>query len=162
VSDLLTALLSIGAVVALGIVVPVLFVRWRLRRRNRVHPKVASPAPLRWLVMPSTPARLHRRLQTTVRVASVHSGRDLPLPLAVAEHAVELDRRVVLAARQPYASRAAALRALRAEADELDRLALSIRRPLDLDAVGDPYERLATLAEAHAELDAIDHTVRRA
>lgn len=157
-SDLLTALLSIGAVVALGIVVPVLLVRWRLRRRNRVHPKVASPAPLRWLVMPSTPARLHRRLQTTVRVASVHSGRELPL--AVADHAVELDRRVVLAARQPYASRAAALRALRAEADELDRLALSIRRPLDRDAVGDPYERLATLAEAHAELDAIDHTLR--
>lgn len=159
-SDLLTALLSIGIVVALGMVVPVLVVRWRLRRRNRVHPKVASPAPLRWLVVPSTPARLHRRLQTTVRVASVHSGRELPL--AVADHAVELDRRVVLAARQPYASRAAALRALRAEADELDRLALSIRRPLDRDAVGDPYERLATLAEAHAELDAIDHTVRRA
>ena len=157
-SDLLTALLSIGIVVALGMVVPVLIVRWRLRRRNRVHPKVASPAPLRWLVVPSTPARLHRRLQTTVRVASVHSGRELPL--AVAEHAVELDRRVVLAARQPYASRAAALRALRAEADELDRLALSIRRPLDRDAVGDPYERLATLAEAHAELDAIDHTLR--
>lgn len=157
-SDLLTALLSIGIVVALGMVVPVLVVRWRLRRRNRVHPKVASPAPLRWLVMPSTPARLHRRLQTTVRVASVHSGRELPL--AVADHAVELDRRVVLAARQPYASRAAALRALRAEADELDRLALSIRRPLDRDAVGDPYERLATLAEAHAELDAIDHTLR--
>lgn len=157
-SDLLTALLSIGIVVALGMVVPVLIVRWRLRRRNRVHPKVASPAPLRWLVMPSTPARLHRRLQTTVRVASVHSGRELPL--AVADHAVELDRRVVLAARQPYASRAAALRALRAEADELDRLALSIRRPLDRDAVGDPYERLATLAEAHAELDAIDHTLR--
>jgi len=158
VSDLLTALLSIGIVVALGMVVPVLVVRWRLRRRNRVHPKVASPAPLRWLVVPSTPARLHRRLQTTVRVASVHSGRELPL--AVADHAVELDRRVVLAARQPYASRAAALRALRAEADELDRLALSIRRPLDRDAVGDPYERLATLAEAHAELDAIDHTLR--
>ncbi len=157
-SDLLTALLSIGIVVALGMVVPVLIVRWRLRRRNRVHPKVASPAPLRWLVVPSTPARLHRRLQTTVRVASVHSGRELPL--AVADHAVELDRRVVLAARQPYASRAAALRALRAEADELDRLALSIRRPLDRDAVGDPYERLATLAEAHAELDAIDHTLR--
>ncbi len=157
-SDLLTALLSIGIVVALGMVVPVLVVRWRLRRRNRVHPKVASPAPLRWLVVPSTPARLHRRLQTTVRVASVHSGRELPL--AVADHAVELDRRVVLAARQPYASRAAALRALRAEADELDRLALSIRRPLDRDAVGDPYERLATLAEAHAELDAIDHTLR--
>ncbi len=157
-SDLLTALLSIGIVIALGMVVPVLVVRWRLRRRNRVHPKVASPAPLRWLVVPSTPARLHRRLQTTVRVASVHSGRELPL--AVADHAVELDRRVVLAARQPYASRAAALRALRAEADELDRLALSIRRPLDRDAVGDPYERLATLAEAHAELDAIDHTLR--
>ncbi len=156
-SDLLVALLSIGIVVGVGIVAPVMFVRWRLRRRNRVHPKVASAAPLRWLVTPSTPARLHRRLQTTVRVASVHTGRELPA--AVAEHAVELDRRVVLAARQPYASRAAALRTLRAEADELDRLALAIRRPLDRDAVGDPYERLATLAEAHAELDAIDHTL---
>ena len=159
-SELLTALLSIGIFVTVSLVVTVLVVRWRLRRRNRVHPKVASPAPLRWLVVPSTPARLHRRLQTTVRVASVHTGRELPS--AVADHAVELDRRVVLAARQPYASRAAALRALRSEADELDRLALSIRRPLDLDAVGDPYERLATLAEAHAELDAIDHTVRGA
>ena len=159
-SDLFVALLSIGLVVGVTVVAPVMLVRWRLRRRNRVHPKVASPAPLRWLVTPSTPARLHRRLQTTVRVASVHTGRELPS--AVAEHAVELDRRVVLAARQPYTSRSAALRSLRAEADELDRLVLAIRRPLDLQAGGDPYERLATLAEAHAELDAIDHTVRKA
>ncbi len=152
------ALGSIAAVIAIAVVVTVLVVRWRLARRNRVHPKVPSAAPLRWLVAPSTPARLHRRLQTTVRVASARSGR--VLPAAVADHAVELDRRVVLAARQPYRSRSAALRALGAEADELDRLALALCRPPDPDAVGDPYERLAALVDAHAELDAVDHTLR--
>ncbi|MET0666337.1 MAG: hypothetical protein ABW008_12300 [Acidimicrobiales bacterium] len=157
-SDLLVALFSIAAVIAVAVIIPIMAVRWRLRRRNRVHPNVPSPAPLTWLVAPSTPARLHRRLQVTVRVASTHTGRQVPL--AVAEHAVELDRRVVLAARQPYGTRGALLRDLRAEADELDRLAMAVRRPLDVEAVGDPYERLATLAEAHAELDAIDHTRR--
>jgi hypothetical protein len=157
-SDLLVALFSIAAVITVAVIIPIMAVRWRLRRRNRVHPNVPSPAPLTWLVAPSTPARLHRRLQVTVRVASTHTGRQVPL--AVAEHAVELDRRVVLAARQPYGARGALLRDLRAQADELDRLAMAVRRPLDVEAVGDPYERLATLAEAHAELDAIDHTRR--
>jgi hypothetical protein len=157
-SELLVALFSIGAVITVAVIIPIVAVRWRLRRRNRVHPKVPSPAPLRWLVTPSAPARLHRRLQTTVRVASVHTGRQVPL--AVAEHAVELDRRVVLAARQPFGVRGPALRSLVAEADELDRLAMAIRRPLDIEAVGDPLERLSTLAEAHAELDAVDHTLR--
>jgi hypothetical protein len=157
VPEALVALLSITVLVG-AVVLPLVIVRWRLRRRNRVHPKVPSPAPLSWLVAPSAPARLHRRLQVTVRVASTHTGRQVPL--AVAEHAVELDRRVVLAARRPHGARGALLRDLRAEADELDRLAMAVRRPLDAEAVGDPYERLATLAEAHAELDALDHTLR--
>lgn len=135
-----------------------LLVRWRLHRRNRIHPKVASPAPLRWMWSPAAPARLHRRLQTTVRVASVHAPKK---PLSdVALQAIELDRRVVLASRQPYGARGAHLRELCAEADELDRLALAVNRPFDALAVGDPADRLLAQAEARAEVEAIDRSYR--
>jgi hypothetical protein len=152
--DVLMVLLVIG----IFVVAPVVLVRLRLHRRNRIHPKVASPAPLRWMVSPAAPARLHRRLQTTVRVASIHAPRK---PVSdVALQAVELDRKVVLAARQPFGSRSTTLRRLVAEADELDRLALAVNRPFDSLAVGDPADRLTTLAEARAEVDALDHTLR--
>jgi hypothetical protein len=152
--DVVAVLLVVGALV----VAPAVLVRWRLHRRNRVHPKVASPAPLRWMVSPAAPARLHRRLQTTVRVASVHAPKR---PLSdVALQAIELDRRVVLTARQPYGARGPALRSLLAEADELDRLALAVNRPFDALAVGDPVDRLSALAEARAEVDALDNPLR--
>lgn len=152
--DVLAVLLVVGAFV----VAPVVLVRWRLHRRNRIHPKVASPAPLRWMWSPAAPARLHRRLQTTVRVASIHAPRK---PLSdVALQAIELDRRVVLTSKQPFGARGPAMRELVAEADQLDRLALAVNRPFDALAVGDPADRLVTLAEARAEVDAIDHTLR--
>lgn len=50
------------------------WVRWQLRRKNRVVPTEASPAPVRWLAVPSQPARMHRRLQVAVRVVRVHAG----------------------------------------------------------------------------------------
>ena len=152
--DVLVVLFVIGTFV----VAPIALARWRLHRRNRIHPKVPSPAPLTWMVSPAAPARLHRRLQTTVRVASIHAPRK---PLSdVALQAVELDRKVVLASRQPYGARGAVLRQLVAEADELDRLALAVNRPFDALAVGDPADRLVAMAEARAEVDAIDHAYR--
>lgn len=145
--------------VVIGIpVATYLLAHWRLQRRNRIHPKVASPAPLRWMWSPAAPARLHRRLQTTVRVASVHAPKK---PLSdVALQAIELDRKVVLAARQPYGARGPVMRQLCAEADELDRLALAVNRPFDALAVGDPADRLTAMAEARAEVDAIDRSYR--
>ncbi len=151
--EVVIALLSVAALI--GVVVgPFVLVHWRLRRRNRVHPKVDSPAPLRWLVAPHAPARLHRRLQTTVRVACTHTGRTVPAEIA--EHAVELDRRVVLAARQPYGVRGVTLRRLLAEADELDRMAMAVTRPLGAQQVGDAEERLRAMAAARDEVDEID------
>jgi hypothetical protein len=135
-----------------------LLTRWRLHVRNRIHPKVASPAPLRWMWSPAAPARLHRRLQTTVRVASIHAPKK---PLSdVALQAIELDRRVVLASKQPYGARGPMMRDLCAEANELDRLALAVNRPFDALAVGDPADRLTTLAQARAEVEAIDQSYR--
>jgi hypothetical protein len=150
----------LGVVLVLGtfVVAPVLLVRWELLKRHRVHPRVASPAPLSWMVSPTAPARLHRRLQTTVRVASIHAPKK---PVSdVALQAIELDRRVVLAAKQPYGARGNALREILREADELDRLALAVNRPFDALAVGDPADRLTTLAEARAEVEAIDRSYR--
>ncbi len=151
-------LVAVLLVVATFVVAPIVLIRWRLHRRNRVHPKVPSPAPLTWLVSPTAPARLHRRLQTTVRVASIHAPRK---PLSdVALQAIELDRRVVLIAKQPYGARGSLLRDLIQETDELDRLALAVNRPFDSIAVGDPADRLTTLAEARAEVEEIDKTYR--
>ena len=91
-------------------------------------------------------------------MASIHAPKK---PVSdVALQAIELDRRVVLAARQPFGARGPVLRTLVREADELDRLALAVNRPFDALAVGDPAERLTTLAEARAEVDALDHTLR--
>ena len=39
--DVFVVLLVIGAFV----VAPIALTRWRLHRRNRIHPKVPSPAP---------------------------------------------------------------------------------------------------------------------
>ena len=152
--DVLVVLFVLGTFV----VAPLVLGRWQLHRRNRIHPRVPRPAPLTWLVSPAAPARLHRRLRTTVRVAAIHAPKK---PVSdVALRAVELDRRVVLAARQPLGARGTALRALAAEADELDRLALAVNRPFDTLAVGDPADRLSALAEARAEVDALDHHLR--
>jgi hypothetical protein len=52
------------------------------------------------------------------------------------------------------------MRELCAEANELDRLALAVNRPFDALAVGDPADRLTTLAQARAEVEAIDQSYR--
>ena len=43
-----------------------------------------------------------------------------------------------------------------AEADELDRLALAVDRPFAALVDVDPVDRLAALAEARSEVDALD------
>jgi hypothetical protein len=50
-----------GAVIVVCCIVA-LFVRHRVRRHHRVHPKVPTPAPLTWMADPRAAARLHRRL----------------------------------------------------------------------------------------------------
>lgn len=144
VAGLVTVALVVGGAFAL---------RWQLRRANRVHPKVTTAAPTTWLVAPTAPARLHRRLRTTVRVTAIGPG---PAPEAVVEHAADLDRHLVLAARLPLAQRVPELRRLSAQVDELDRLARTATRALAAPVGDDPLERLRLLAEARDEVEAID------
>jgi hypothetical protein len=152
VAVLLALVLVAGAVAA-----PIVAFRWQLRRRNRLHPAIPSAAPLRWLVAPTGYARLHRRLRSTVRVAALHCHRNDPALADVVEHAVEIDRRVVLASHRPLNERWAALRALDAEVDELEQLALAVR-PHDPERIGSARERLVALAEARAEIEQVSRS----
>jgi hypothetical protein len=88
-----------------------LVVLWRLRRRNRLHPKWPTMAPLTWLVHPGSPARLHRRLRHAVATAHYRSpgrGRHKIPSSSVDEliqellhEAAAVDEQLVLAGRAP-------------------------------------------------------------
>lgn len=84
---------------------------WRLRRRNRLHPRWPTMAPLVWLVHPGLPARLHRRLRAAVATAhyrtpgrgrhKVPSSSVDELILELLHEAAALDEQIVLAGRAP-------------------------------------------------------------
>lgn len=84
---------------------------WRLRRRNRLHPRWPTSAPLSWLVHPCAPARLHRRLRHAVATAHYRApgrGRHRVPGSSVEELITELlheaaavDEQLVLAGRAP-------------------------------------------------------------
>ena len=88
---------------------------WRLRRRNRLHPRWPTMAPLSWLVHPGLPARLHRRLRTAVATAhyrapgrgrhKVPSSSVDELILELLHEAAALDEQIVLAGRAPRSIR---------------------------------------------------------
>jgi hypothetical protein len=88
---------------------------WRLRRRNRLHPRWPTMAPLIWLVHPGRAARLHRRLRAAVSTAHYrspgrgrhkvpHSSVDEMIAALVSE-ATAVDEQLVLAGRAPASVR---------------------------------------------------------
>lgn len=112
----------------------------RVRRANRVCPEVDTGAPMLWLVWPTAPARLHRRLRSAVVLAS--TARPMPprsrwprrrrpvdeAPLSTLArelevHAVALDRDLVLATRLRGPTRRAVLTPAARQVTALERLA---------------------------------------
>lgn len=57
-----------------------LLVRGRLRRHHRVDPKVATGAPIRWMIDPRSPGRLHRRLSRVGALATAVAEENQPRP----------------------------------------------------------------------------------
>lgn len=169
-------------VVIVALCITLLFLRGRLRRRHRVDQKVATGAPLTWLVDPRSPARLHRRLakvgtaadavttdhQPRRRIAGM-GKRTEPSPLAQAAadlkaQAVAADRQLARIATLAPAARRAPLHELAHQVSALEqgatRLAALSAESLtpralhhvDLDAAG----QVDRLAAAQRELDALD------
>jgi hypothetical protein len=110
-----------------------LLVLWRLRTRNRLHPKWPTMAPLVWLVDPRLPARLHRRLRAAVATAHFrtpgrgrhkvpHSSVDA-LVLELLHEAAAVDEQLVLAARAPRSIRRQILRVTVPQVDKLVAIA---------------------------------------
>ncbi|MFN8039218.1 MAG: hypothetical protein U0Q07_08420 [Acidimicrobiales bacterium] len=142
-----------------------------LERRNRVAPDVPSLAPMVWLISPSRPAVMHRRLRdsvTRVEVAALQrrpTGATEGLTTELVDQAVELDRHVVHATHQRRPQRRLALRAIDQQVVQLDvlshrlvALTLSddpvhrLTRPAPPEALADLAQRLDMIEEAHAEI----------
>ena len=80
------------------ITVAALWVRHRLRRHLRITPRVRSAAPTRFVVVPTSAARLHgrlRRLSTAARLASTIDPGLAPLADDLVDEALALEPRVI-------------------------------------------------------------------
>jgi hypothetical protein len=153
------------------LVVVATLLRWRLQRRNRVSPAVKSPAPLTWLWAPSSPARLHRRLQGAVADIHLAPSRRSPHggPASVDDmrreleyQAVELDHHLVIAARHPRRQRRSLVRTLEEQVGEVEALSLRLshlsERPDGTPASGWDVTRQPpeVLSELSRQLDLLD------
>jgi hypothetical protein len=124
---------------------------WYLRRRNRVHPRHRSAAPLSWLASPLPAARAHRQLRAAVRLTSAGLSPALGEQAdLLGRHAVGLDAELVHAARLPRHHRRQRVRALQGQVVVVERTAVQLvdlsRRPAT-PSPAPPEEELARLAE---------------
>ncbi len=164
----LTILLVVLPAIILAVVLA------RLRRANRVCPDVDCGAPLRWLVWPFPTAVLHRRLRTAVVLARAAAPRppssrrrrhDPAVPTVRAElavqleqHAVAIDRDLVLAARLRGAPRRRLLVPAARQVAEVERLAARLHaagRAADAGPLGRGHPE-AALARLHDDIVALE------
>jgi hypothetical protein len=152
---------------------------WLLARHNRVVPGAKTGAPLHWLAAPSRAASAHRRLRRAVDGARAALGgmpADIPVRgdvascVAVLERqAVDLDHRLVVAARCPAATRWRLVNDLDPQVREVERIGARLAEvavmvsPKPVGA-GEELEilnqRLQVLSDARAELDAMEEEPR--
>lgn len=144
VSQLLLAafLFAAGAFLLTGSVG--LMILWRLRRRNRLHPRWPTTAPLVWLVHPGAAARLHRRLRAAVATAGYRAPRrrrhTLPqssvdeLVLSLVHEAAAIDEQVVVAGRAPRAVRRQLVAVTAPHVAQIERLAARLAVLVSVDA----------------------------
>lgn len=158
-----------------------LLLRQRVRNRHRVDPGVATEAPLLWSVGLRSPARLHRRLARVGtalgkviddhRVKGRRRNREQPPILSVATElraqAVALDRELARTAQLAPTVRREPLRRLSEQVAEVENssaqlvsLSAELQAPRMLSgddpAVIEISQRVDRLAQAHAELKALD------
>ena len=153
-----------------------LMARGRMRRHHRVDRKVSTGAPMRWMVDPRSPARLHRRLVAIGSLAGTMTrplGRR-PSPSPIAAAASELRAQAVATDRQlariaslspsarhvPLAALERRVAALESAATQLSavsaRAATNAVLAHDDPTIVDIQGQLDRLADAQRELDALD------
>lgn len=170
-----TVLLVVIAVIVVCWVVAMLASLWLLARRNRVAADARTGAPLHWLAAPSRAAVAHRRLRRAVSGARAALGGvpedaavrgDVVASVALLERqAVDLDHRLVVAARCPAATRWRLVNDLEPQVREVERIGSQLAEVALIAAPRPPgagegldalTARLRALADARAELDEMD------
>lgn len=166
VADVLLVLALSGvAVLALSSVALGLAL-WRLGRRNRLHPSIPTQAPVTWLVSPSRPARLHRRLQAAVATASYRAPgrgrRKIPttsvdeLVQELVREAAAVDQRLVVAARAPWRVRVRLLGVCDPQVAQLERLAARLAVLVSAAARPGGAPAAAAISALEERLDALE------
>jgi len=165
VSELVVAVLVAGLVAGGVVTALAATVRRGQRRANQVVPGVDSPAPSSWAGAHTPEARLHRRLRDAMGALRAIAATD---PLAfegladVDRYALRLDQRLVAVAAVPESTRAPALAQVTADVEALEA---AVGTLADQVAAGSPgidgavqalSQRLTQLAEARAEVEALD------
>jgi len=180
----------VGSVTVLLVVIAVILVCWllmaaasvwALSRRNRVVPGARTGAPLHWVGAPSRAASAHRRLRRAVGGARAALG-GMPADAAVRgdvascvslleRQAIDVDHRLVVAARCPAATRWRLVNDLEPQVREVERIGSQLAevavmaspRPASAgDELNALNTRLRVLADARAELDAMEDGPRSA
>ena len=170
-----TVLLIVIAVIVVCWAIAMVASLWLLARRNRVAPDARTGAPLHWLAAPSRAATAHRRLRRAVSGARAALGGmpedaavrgDVAASIALLERqAVDVDHRLVIAARCPAATRWKLVNDLEPQVREVERigsqlaevaLMASPKPPGAGEGLAALAARLHALADARAELDGMD------
>ena len=135
---------------------------------NVIVEGVDTGAPASWAGAHSPEAKLHRQLRDAVRALQANAalnGYLEPQRLQLEQVAVAIDRRLVAAAALPASGRDEAIEAVASEVAGFEAAvveAASGSSMTEQDVIGDTTaainERLTAVAEAQAEIDAVDAT----
>lgn len=142
----------------------------RLRRANRVAPGATSTPPLSWLVSPSRPARLHRRLRNLATWVDHHAASGhTDAWSAIAAEIIATDARLIAASKAGDRARPGELGTIERDVARLEDLALRLRnleRSTRPDRPAPPSDSLEVLSHriehleaAHADLDDLEQSL---
>ena len=132
---------------------------------NEVIPGVPTTAPKEWAGAHSVEARLHRRLRDAMTALRANRSLDEPAMIQVREalerEALAIDEQLVAAAALPQRVRDEPLRQVTAAVESVEATVADVvllrgpERASTEDAIEQVRTRLALVAEARAELDAL-------
>jgi len=172
---LLVALLLMGLIAAVAMALVAVLGARALRKRNRVSPSAASPAPAAWLGAPSASARLHRRLRSAVAVARSASAAAPVAPrlaeltadlereaVAIDDHLVMVSRLASRERRKVLAQLATKVRQVEQLASQVSLMAVQAQAPMisagQPSALDDLSHQLELLEQARHEVAQVEST----
>lgn len=166
---LITALVVIVAVAAAGVGAIAMRQKRSFAKANEIVPGRTTGAPAAWAGAHSPEAKMHRRLAEAVAALranpTLSDGAFMESRAGIEQAAHDIDDRLIAAAALPRGHRESAIAAVEPDVAALEASVASLAKPvaggtepspaLD-DSVRSAQMRLDALADARAELEAVD------